>query len=73
MIHVCCYVMSIVSNYAYMYSEAMCDMYHLFVSTFFNRTEAIKQTAFFVVTQRFTLSCDLQTAKSSAQFLSIYT
>ena len=35
--------------------------------------EAIKQTTFFVVTQSFTLSSDLQTTKSSTQFVRIYT
>ena len=39
----------------------------------YNRIEAIKQTTFFVVTQSFTLSSDLQTTKSSTQFLRIYT
>ena len=34
-------------------------------SCIYDRTEAIKQTTFFVVTQSFTLSCDLQTTKSS--------
>ena len=44
-----------------------------FVLYGYNRTETIKQTTFFVVTQSFTFSCDLQITKSSTQVLRIYT